>query len=189
LKLINKHNEEAHKKRVKAIANRLEWYISIRSKILDVGSGNGFLASRLKEKGFNITGVDTLVPKKTFISVSKFDGETLPFSDKSFDVILLIDVLHHVRDQRKLLRECRRVADRIIIKDHTWGNPIELFFLYLSDYLSNKPKGVDLPFNFISRSKWKEVLGNADITIESSNWNWKQKKGFDPVRHIFLICK
>ena len=37
------------------------------------------------------------------------DGEILPFVDKSFDLVLLIGVLHHLGDQSTCLQEVRRV--------------------------------------------------------------------------------
>jgi ubiquinone/menaquinone biosynthesis C-methylase UbiE len=37
------------------------------------------------------------------------DGEILPFTDTSFDLVLLIGVLHHLGDQSACLREVRRV--------------------------------------------------------------------------------
>ena len=37
------------------------------------------------------------------------DGELLPFADKSFDLVLLIGVLHHLGNQNACLQEVRRV--------------------------------------------------------------------------------
>jgi len=43
-----------------------------------------------------------------------------------------------------------------------------------------------LPMNFIGRKKWDVLLKEAGLFVNVFDWNWKQKKGFDPVRHIFL---
>ena len=37
------------------------------------------------------------------------DGQALPFRDKSVDVILLMEVLEHVADPLRVLRECSRI--------------------------------------------------------------------------------
>ena len=189
MEFLNKHNDNAHSNRIESIVEKLIFVIPSDSKILDVGCGDGLLASRLKNEliGIDIQGVDTVEQKKKFIPVELFDGRTLPYPNKSFDVVLLMDVLHHAREPSMLLKECMRVSRKaVIIKDHTWWNPIGLGFLYLSDYISNKPKGVDLPMNFIHRSRWPELFKELEIYDYYANWNWKQKKGFDPVRHIFI---
>jgi len=185
--ILSEHNKKAHSKRVESILEQLIFHISAGDKILDVGCGDGMLASELKKTiSIEITGLETVKQPKNFIPITLFDGKTIPFPDNSFDKVLLIDVLHHSRDYLRLLKECGRVGKKVIIKDHTYFEPIGLFFLYLSDYISNKPKGVDLPMNFIRRNKWGELIAEAGLLIDHSAWNWKQKKGFDPVRHIFL---
>lgn len=189
MELLKKHYNSAHSNIIEAIVEKLLFMIPNGSKVLDVGCGDGLLASRLKIEltGLNIKGVDTVQQKKNFIPVELFDGRTLPYPKNSFDVVLLMDVLHHARDPVMLLKECMRVSRKsVIIKDHTWWEPIGLGFLYLSDYISNKPKGVDLPMNFIHRNKWIELFNELEIYDYHANWNWKQKKGFDPVRHIFI---
>lgn len=37
-------------------------------------------------------------------------SEHLPFSDESFDVVCAFDILEHVEDDRRLLKELRRVC-------------------------------------------------------------------------------
>jgi len=187
MKLLTKHNKEAHTTRVKAILQKLLFFIADGDKVLDVGCGDGMLANELWEsKNIDIRGLDTARQPNSFIPVTLFDGKTIPFPDNSFDKILLIDVLHHCRNPLRLLKECKRVGKQVIVKDHTYWNPVGLFFLYLSDYISNKPKSVDLPMNFVHREKWNVLIQEAGLEVNTHDWNWKQKPGFDPVRHIFL---
>ncbi len=82
------------------------------ASILVVGCGNGLIAHTIKQRrpDVQICGVDVLAPEHTFIPVEKFDGEVLPFKDKSFDVILFVDVLYHTDDAMVMLREALRVA-------------------------------------------------------------------------------
>jgi ubiquinone/menaquinone biosynthesis C-methylase UbiE len=63
--------------------------------------------------------VDVLVRPGTAISVRAYDGVTLPEADASYDVVMMIDVLHHTDDPTLLLREAGRVSKQgILIKDH-----------------------------------------------------------------------
>src|SRR5207244_11235162 len=55
-----------------------------------------------------------------YIEVRPFDGDTIPYEDGSFDVALLVDVVHHADHPLELLSEARRVARScLVIKDQT----------------------------------------------------------------------
>lgn len=136
---------------------------------LDVGCGNGRLARDLMNHLPNLTfiGVDVLLREETAIKIFKFDGATLPFESKSFDFILLIDVLHHTTEPHKLLKECSRVAKHfILIKDHycdTWWDRIRLSFM---DWVGNRAYGVPLPYNYLSRFRWKTMFKEAGLIMD-----------------------
>ena len=80
--------------------------------VLDIGCGDGLLSQRIlaKRPDIQITGVDVLVRPSTHIPVTAFDGRRLPYEDKTVDVALFVDVLHHTSDPTSLLREAKRVA-------------------------------------------------------------------------------
>ncbi len=80
-------------------------------RVLDVGAGNCILCQELLRLGYNVVPVDlkNLSFVDEIVPVA-YDGTTLPFGDDSFDVALIITVLHHVRDPDAILAEARRVA-------------------------------------------------------------------------------
>ena len=84
------------------------------SKVLDVGCNSGEFLKLLQEKGCDAVGVDISEPlleiaKGKGLNVIKADAETLPFPDQSFDVVILREVLVHLHDPVKALKEIKRV--------------------------------------------------------------------------------
>jgi ubiquinone/menaquinone biosynthesis C-methylase UbiE len=86
---------------------------------LDVGCAAGATTAAFADAGFKVTGVD-LVPE--FVSLARKShpdipfvvsaAEDLPFQDESFDYVVLLSVLEHVRDWRDTLAEAVRVLKR-----------------------------------------------------------------------------
>jgi 2-polyprenyl-3-methyl-5-hydroxy-6-metoxy-1,4-benzoquinol methylase len=84
--------------------------------VLDVGCGEGFMASKIAAQGNRVFGVDVL-PKPQcadvfdqYISASLHHGfgDALEqFGARRFDKILLMDVIEHLIEPEKLLRDCR----------------------------------------------------------------------------------
>lgn len=88
-----------------------------RKKILDVGCGRGFLAKQLLAQGHEVHGCDVL-KELTVPGLQYKQGniESLPFADKSFDVVVCTHTLEHVRDLDRSINELKRVArEKLII--------------------------------------------------------------------------
>ena len=135
--------------------------------ILDVGSGDGTIAYSWTEKrsDLKVEGIDILVRPETKIPVRAFDGRTIPYDDRSFDVVCFIDALHHADDAEQLLREARRVSRNwVIIKDHFAENTCDRATLALMDWVGNAPHGVSMPYNYWSRDRWKSAFKTAELT-------------------------
>jgi len=89
-----------------------------RDKVLDVGCGSGVLLSRLAATyGIEGVGVDISPSSLKTASLedlhlnrySLADGESLPFEDESFDYVLSFDLLEHLPEPEKCIREMDRV--------------------------------------------------------------------------------
>jgi len=86
------------------------------ARIADLGCGSGVFTDRLRQRGYQCTGVD-LSPKLIRIAREKYPGieflegdiERLPFPDGSFDAVLLAGVLHHLPERAKCAAEIRRI--------------------------------------------------------------------------------
>ena len=83
---------------------------------LDVATGGGHVARRLREAGINVVTVDPAPGMQPDV-VSR--GEDLPFADGSFDVVACRVAAHHFDDVEKAVYEMARVSrDRVIVVDN-----------------------------------------------------------------------
>lgn len=78
--------------------------LPVNGTYLDVGAGSGH--SRDPLTGQDVTRLDIL--PSPWVDVTG-DAHALPFADQRFDGLLLIDVLHHLRDPKTFFAEAARV--------------------------------------------------------------------------------
>lgn len=83
--------------------------------VADLGCGGGLLARPLAEAGARVVGLDlsaaSLAQAKARVrgGFLRADALALPLAAHSVDIVLLADVLEHVADRRRVLREAARV--------------------------------------------------------------------------------
>lgn len=89
-------------------------------KVLDVGSGNGYVLSKYAKEGAETYGVD-VTPTAIELCRKRFellglkgdfrvaDAENLPFENDTFDCVCSMGVLHHVPDTERAVKEILRV--------------------------------------------------------------------------------
>ena len=90
-------------------------HISLEGRrILDVGCGIGTYVERLSQLSSQVHGIDVdrqriRAGRERGLSLLAGTAEDLPFDDNSIDVVLLNEVIEHVRDDRQALEEALRV--------------------------------------------------------------------------------
>jgi SAM-dependent methyltransferase len=134
---------------------------------LDVGSGEGWFAARLREHGLVRSAVAVEVQRRPRVEIEPllYDGFRLPFSDQSFDLVYAIDVLHHAETPEACLRELLRCSRRyVLLKDHTYRQPADWLTLCLLDELGNRRFGVRSHYRYQHRWSWLPVLENAGFS-------------------------
>ena len=105
--------------------NRISWLHFIRAtelecalgatslprgaKVLEFGSGDGFVARLLAEKGFKVVAVDVDPREPQQYPVIRIGEHCLPFGPDSFDLVFSSNTLEHVKDRGATLKGIRRV--------------------------------------------------------------------------------
>jgi len=86
--------------------------------VLDVATGGGHVARRLREAGATVITVD---PAPGMKADTTAPAEALPFADNSFDAVACRVAAHHFADVVTAVQEMARVAKhRVVICDNTF---------------------------------------------------------------------
>jgi SAM-dependent methyltransferase len=179
--LIKSHQKLSHNNRIDYLSNLfVGLLIDLKpdnAKVLDIGCGDMTIAENIMQKveGTKITCLDTyplpddLKEEEKWNKYVGFDGKNIPFENKSFDVAILCDVLHHDFDNVQLIfSEAYRVAKYVIIKDHFEYGFVSRQTLRLMDFIGNWGYGVSVPDRYFSKKTYQELLdNNPDISEEA----------------------
>lgn len=158
------------------ISRNLASHIGHAESILDVGCGTGLLTTEVAKKvgATRLQGVDVAPRAEAFIDVKMYDGMHLPFDDKSFDAVMIVDVLHHCDDATQVLRECVRVAKNVVvIKDHFSFGRISSATLLFMDRFGNWRESVAVRGTYFSPSEWVKMFDQAGGRITELRWPMK----------------
>jgi SAM-dependent methyltransferase len=161
------HQKLVAGRRVRVLAEHLAALIPPGAQVLDVGCGDGVIDRLIAERrpDVSIQGIDVLVRPDAQVSVTPFDGMTIPYPDTSFDAVMLVDVFHHTVDPFVLLREAQRVAKTVLIKDHFRNGILAKTTLRFMDWVGNAHHGVALPYNYWSRLEWSAAFEAARLEV------------------------
>jgi SAM-dependent methyltransferase len=123
---------------------------------LDVATGGGHVARRLRERGATVV---TLDPAPGMRADTTAFAEDLPFADASFVVVACRIAAHHFADVNAAIREMARVAsDRVVIEDN-------VFF----DEASEEAERLRDPSHVrcYSEAEWEVMLEAAGLRIDA----------------------
>jgi len=124
-------------------------------KVLDVATGGGHVARRLREAGCEVVTVDPAPGMKPDVVAR---GEDLPFADGSFDVVVSRIAPHHFEDLAAAVAEMERVASRLVVIEDT---------LFSSERHEEAEKLRDPSHvrNY-TEEEWQRVLEQSGLEIE-----------------------
>ena len=144
--------------------------LPISAAVLEIGCSGGPLMQRLRAAGYtDLTGIDVSVPAielaqaRGVPNVSVMDGAALTFGDARFDLVIASDVLEHIEDEVRALREWTRVLKP--------GGQL-LVFVPAHAYLWSEHDVVNHHFRRYSRQDLTAAIQRAGLSVErSSFWN------------------
>ena len=127
------------------------------SRALDFGSGDGWFAQSFSKEGLagEVTSVDVQRRANTVVEPQLYDGQRLPYDDRSFELVYSIDVLHHCPDPRASLRDALRCSGRFfLVKDHTYRHWWDWLILCGLDEIGNRRFGVANRYRYQHKWEW-----------------------------------
>ncbi len=84
-----------------------------KGKILDLGCGDGDYSQRLKDLGFEVIAGDIDLARFKYKNEIEFKHcditKELPFADNTFDYVLLMEVVEHLRNPYMVIPEINRI--------------------------------------------------------------------------------
>jgi SAM-dependent methyltransferase len=136
-------------------------------KVLDVATGGGHVARRLREEGCTVVTVDPAPGMEPDVVAP---AEELPFEDGSFDVVTCRIAAHHFHDVRKAVAEMARVSGRLlVIEDNVFrGEHVEE-----AERLRD-PSHV----RCYSEDEWREMVSQAGFEVEQLE-HFPRRQSFD----------
>jgi ubiquinone/menaquinone biosynthesis C-methylase UbiE len=122
---------------------------------LDLATGGGHVARRLRKAGINVVTVDPAPGMEPDV-ISR--GEDLPFAAGSFDVVACRVAAHHFEDVEKAVFEMARVSrDRVIVVDN----------LFLDEQAEEADRVRDpTHVRNYTEKEWRELFEFAGLRIE-----------------------
>ena len=154
--------------------------INADMKILDLGTGSGYLSFPIAKKYSNISVIGLDIVEKALevnrfrakeeqirnISFITYNGIEFPFSDSEFDMVISRYALHHFPDIQKSISEVSRVLKRggfLFVSDPTPNaNDTSRF---VDGYMQLKK---DCHIKFYTKEEWLQICGKYGLQFKKS---------------------
>jgi ubiquinone/menaquinone biosynthesis C-methylase UbiE len=134
-------------------------HVARGAAVLDVGCGEGYVLDELARRGVEAHGVDIVdLRRLRSCPFRLYDGQSIPYPDASFDLVMLSFVLHHVPDEGKLglLREAIRVSRaKILVVEDTPSSAVDRLASRRHGHAYRRKIGSTAGFGFLTRGEWR----------------------------------
>jgi SAM-dependent methyltransferase len=153
----------------------VEWAEGAR-QVLDVATGGGHVAKRLREAGHDVLTCDPAPGMRPDVICS---AEDIPFADGAFDLVACRVAAHHFDDVAKAVQEMARVSRGLVLVADN---------LYLDDTVEEAEKLRDpTHVRCYSEAEWLRMFDDAGLEVEDvQRWDkrielesWLERAGCD----------
>ena len=134
----------------------VEWAAGARTA-LDVATGGGHVARRLREAGLEVVSSDPAPGMQPDVICR---AEDLPFADDAFDVVVTRVAPHHFEDVAGAVAEMARVSRDLVLVEDT---------LYVSEQVEEAERLRDpTHVRSYSEAEWRGMLHAAGLDVEAA---------------------
>lgn len=182
--------------RLQLVLWMLRRYFPTTQRLLDVGCGTGFVLEGIRQRhpALDLAGADlrlaTLIDARRRVpGVSFFAADTfaLPY-DSEFDVVVALDVLEHIDDDRAALRALRDVVKPgggviLTVPQHPWlWSEVDDFSCHRRRYRRSdlESKCVEAGFEILRRTS----LFAVTLPLVVASRFFRRTKAFDPAAEL-----
>jgi SAM-dependent methyltransferase len=131
---------------------------------LDVATGGGHVARRLREEGFQVTTLDPAPGMRADVLAA---AEDIPFADGCFDTVATRIAPHHFSDIRAAIGEMARVAGGVVLIEDT---------LYDNEEVEQAERLHDpTHVRSYSEREWRSFLEDAGLGVEEVELQEKRR--------------
>ena len=175
-------------RRAESFVSLFSEFIPPRAKVLDIGGSWGFYVEPLRRlRECEVTVLDVVEPKFRKAPVVTYEGDRIPFPDRSFDVGLLVTVLHHVRFPEKVLAEARRVSRRfVIVVEDLYHHGAGRLWTILRDTFYTL-EFVGHPRQFRKKEEWRKCFESLGFRVSSEKEIYTSLFGIRILNGIFVL--
>ncbi len=150
-------------------------------KVLDFGCGSMEISKKLQHKKYikQIVGSDIFKHKFVSKKMMYLDNQKLFKSNKKFDVIFVVDVLHHIgiENAHKIIKKLYKHSNKIIIKDHYEHGFFSRSLLRFVDFYANYGYGVNIPKKYFNKNSWSNTITKSKSKVLFHKENVQQHDG------------
>jgi len=81
-------------------------------KILEIGGGDGFIAKKIHDQGYEITSIDQIPKYPQYFPVTKGNASKLSYEYEKFDIIFSSHVLAHINEIESFFDESKKILKK-----------------------------------------------------------------------------
>lgn len=166
--------------REEIIVQNVKPFLQAKQRIVEIGAGNGLCAQMLHDAtDADFTLLDVVDYNASKLPMRVYDGKSLPFEDNTFDVAMLVFVLHHNPDPRPILREALRVArDGVLVVENDTRGFFKRPLTRVIDSTEWLHRGVPPNYFVKSTDEWLEFFRAlparaTELHRFEIGWYWK----------------